>query len=149
MSIKEKINSDYIVAMKGREEGTIRVLKMLKAAVLNEEINHHNKKNLQDMEMTALLSRMVKKSRESAEEYRKYEKEDQAAAEEAEIEILSRYLPDQMSDADLENGIKEIISEAGAGSMKDMGPIMKIVKERFTGKADLGKASGLVKKNLS
>ena len=92
---------------------------------------------------------MVKQRRESADIYRKNGREDRAVAEEAEIEVIERFLPAQMGDAEAEAAIRAIIAETGASSMKDMGRVMALVKERLGGSIELARASGLAKAALS
>jgi uncharacterized protein YqeY len=92
---------------------------------------------------------MVKQRRESADIYRKNGREDRASAEEAEIGVIERFLPAQMSDAEAEAAIRAIVSEAGASSMKDMGRVMALVKERLGASIEPARASGLVKAALS
>jgi uncharacterized protein YqeY len=92
---------------------------------------------------------MVKQRRESADIYRKNAREDRAQVEEAEIAVIERFLPAQMSDADAEAAIRAIVAETGASSMKDMGRVMALVKERLGASIEPARASGLVKAALS
>jgi hypothetical protein len=102
-----------------------------------------------DALVTDVLQKMVKQRRESAELYRKGGREDRAAAEEAEIAEIERFLPQQLSDVEAEAKIREIIAETGASSMKDMGRVMALVKERLGASIEPARASGLVKAALS
>jgi len=92
---------------------------------------------------------MVKQRRESADIYRTNGREDRAAVEEAEIAVIERFLPAQLSDAEAETKIREIVAETGASSMKDMGRVMALVKERLGGAIEPARASSLVKAALS
>jgi uncharacterized protein YqeY len=92
---------------------------------------------------------MIKQRRESAEVYRKGNREDRAAVEEAEITVIERFLPQQLSDAEAETRIREIIAETGASSMKDMGRVMALVKERLGTSIEPTRASALVKSALT
>src|SRR6476659_8174149 len=99
--------------------------------------------------VTGVLQKMVKQRRESADIYRKNGREDRAAVEEAEIAVIERFLPQQLGDAEAEAKIREIVAETGASSMKDMGRVMVLVKERLGGSIEPARASGLVKAALS
>jgi uncharacterized protein YqeY len=96
-----------------------------------------------------VLQKMVKKRRESADIYRRNNREDRAAVEEAEIAVIERFLPQQLSEAEAAAKIREIITETGASSMKDMGRVMALVKERLGASIEPARASGLVKAALS
>jgi hypothetical protein len=102
-----------------------------------------------DVLVAEVLQKMVKQRRESADIYRKNGREDRAAAEEAEIAVIECFLPQQLSEADAEAKIREIITETGASSMKDMGRVMALVKERFGASIEPARASGMVKAALS
>ena len=102
-----------------------------------------------DALVTGVLQKMVKQRRESADIYRKNGREDRAAVEEREIAVIERFLPAQMSDAEAEAKIREIVAETGASSMKDMGRVMALVKERLGASIEPARASGLVKAALS
>jgi len=96
-----------------------------------------------------VLQKMVKQRRESADIYRKNGREDRAAVEEAEIAVIERFLPKQLGDAEADAQIRAIVSETGASSMKDMGRVMALVKERLGGSIDPARASALVKAALA
>ena len=102
-----------------------------------------------DALVTEVLQKMVKQRRESADIYRKNGREDRAGAEEAEIAVIERFLPQQLSDTDAEARIRAIVAETGATSMKDMGRVMALVKERLGASIEPARASGLVKATLS
>jgi uncharacterized protein YqeY len=99
--------------------------------------------------VTEVLQKMIKQRRESVELYRKGNREELAAAEEAEIAVIERFLPRQLTDEEARAAIAAIVAETGAGSMKDMGKVMALVKERFGASIEPARASGLVKSALS
>ena len=101
------------------------------------------------MLVTEVLQKMVKQRRESADIYRKNGREDRAATEESEIGVIERFLPQQLSDADADAQIRAIVAEVGASSMKDMGRVMAVVKERLGGSIEPARASALVKSALA
>jgi len=96
-----------------------------------------------------VIEKMIKQRRESIAQYEKAARKDLADVEKAEIEVLSGYMPAQMSDADVEKLVQSTISETGASGVKDMGKVMAALKGKLAGKADMGKVSGLVKSKLS
>jgi uncharacterized protein YqeY len=102
-----------------------------------------------DALVTEVLQKMIKQRRESAEIYRKGSREDRAATEEAEITVIERFLPSQLSDDEAQARIRSIIAETGASSMKDMGRVMALVKERLGPSIEAARASALVKAALS
>ncbi len=102
-----------------------------------------------DALVTEVLQKMIKQRRESAEIYRKGNREDRAAVEEAEIAVIERFLPAQMSDDEAQAAIRAIIAETGASSMKDMGRVMALVKERLGTSIEPARASALVKSTLA
>jgi uncharacterized protein YqeY len=149
--IREDIKAATITAMKGGDKETTQTLRLVQAAIKNRDIEARTGGAPQDDDalVTEVLQKMVKQRRESAEIYRKNGREDRAAAEEAEITMIERFLPAQMSDAEAEAAIRGIIAETGASSMKDMGRVMALVKERLGGSIEPARASGLVKAALS
>jgi uncharacterized protein YqeY len=149
--IREDIKAATITAMKGGDKETTATLRLVQAAIKNRDIEARTGSAPRDDDalVTEVLQKMVKQRRESADIYRKNGREDRAAAEEAEIAVIERFLPAQMSDAEAEAAIRGIIAETGASSMKDMGRVMALVKERLGGSIEPARASGLVKAALS
>jgi uncharacterized protein len=149
--IREDIKTATIAAMKGGDKETTATLRLVQAAIKNRDIEARTGGAPKDDDtlVTEVLQKMVKQRRESADIYRKNGREDRAATEEAEITVIERFLPAQMSDAEAEAAIREIVAEAGASSMKDMGRVMALVKERLGGAIEPARASALVKAALS
>ncbi|HLO20755.1 MAG TPA: GatB/YqeY domain-containing protein [Sphingomicrobium sp.] len=149
--IRDDIKAATIAAMKGGDKETTATLRLASAAIKNRDIEARTGGAPKDDDalVTEVLQKMVKQRRESAEVYRKGGREDRAAAEEAEITVIERFLPKQLGDADAEAEIRAIIAEAGASSMKDMGRVMALVKERLGATIEPARASGLVKAALS
>ena len=148
--IRDDIKAATIAAMKGGDRETTRTLRLLSAAIKNRDIEARTGGAPKDDDALVIevLQKMVKQRRESAELYRKGGREDRAAAEETEITVIERFLPAQISDEDAQAKIREIIAETGASSMKDMGRVMALVKERLGGAIEPARASGLVKAAL-
>jgi hypothetical protein len=149
--IRTDINAAKIAAMKGGDRETVGTLRLVQATILNRDIEARTGGAPKDDDtlVTEVLQKMVKQRRESADIYRKNGREDRAGAEEAEITVIERFLPQQLSEAEAEAKIREIIAETGASSMKDMGRVMALVKERLGGSIEPARASGLVKAALN
>ena len=149
--IRDDINAAKIAAMKGGEKDVVGTLRLMQAAILNRDIEARTGPAVKDDDalVTEVLQKMVKQRRESADLYRKGGREDRAAAEEGEIAVIERFLPRQLGDAEAEAKIREIIAEVGASSMKDMGRVMALVKERLGPSIEPARASALVKAALS
>ena len=148
MTLQEKIQTHLADAMKSKDQLRLSVLRMMKTAVKNKEID--KMKPLDDGEAIAVLNTLVKQRKDSAEQFRAGGREEMAQKEEAEIKIIEEYLPAAASEDDIRNAIGEAIQETGANSMKDMGKVMKAAMARLAGKtADGSRVSQLVKEKLS
>jgi uncharacterized protein len=149
--IRDDIKAATITAMKGGDKETTGTLRLVSAAIKNREIEARTGGAPKDDDalVTEVLQKMIKQRRESADLYRKGNREDRAAAEEAEIGVIERFLPKQLSDDEARSQINAIVAETGASSMKDMGRVMALVKERLGTSIDPARASGLVKAALS
>ena len=149
--IRDDIKAATIAAMKGGDKETTGTLRLVSAAIKNRDIEARTGGAPKDDDtlVTEVLQKMVKQRRESADIYRKNGRDDRAQVEEAEIAVIERFLPAQMSDTEAETAIKAIVAETGASSMKDMGRVMALVKERLGASIEPARASGLVKSALS
>jgi uncharacterized protein len=149
--IRDDIKAATITAMKGGDRETTATLRMVSAAIKNRDIEARTGGAPKDDDalVTEVLQKMIKQRRESAEVYRRGNREDRAAAEEAEVAVIERFLPAQLSEEEAQAKIREIIAETGASSMKDMGRVMALVKERLGTSIEPARASGLVKAALS
>jgi uncharacterized protein YqeY len=149
--IRDDIKAATIAAMKGGDKDATGTLRLIQAAIKNRdiELRTSDKAPDDDVLVTEVLQKMVKQRRESAEIYRANGRADRAATEEAEIAVIERFLPQQLSDAEAGVAVRGIIAETGASSMKDMGRVMALVKERLGGAIEPARASALVKSALS
>ncbi len=147
--LKTRLNADMIAAMKDREGGKIRlsVIRMVKSAMKNLEISE--KRELTDEDVLSLLMKEVKQRRDSIEEFRKGNREDLVEASEKELSILQDYLPEPLSESELEEIVKVTISETGAESKKDMGKVMGLLTSRTKGRADGKLLNQIVQRFLS
>ena len=149
--LRETINNAMKDAMKARDERRVGTLRMMNAAIKNADIaaRGEGKEPLNEAELMSLFQKMIKQRQESAELYDKGARPELAGAERAEIEIITAYLPQQMSDVEAGAAISTLLQEINAETMKDMGRAMAALRERFAGKMDFGKASGKIKELLS
>lgn len=143
----EKINEDLKNAMKSKDTFKLSVLRMLKSALQLEQIS--KKHELDDNEIASVLKKQVKVRKDSLEEYKKYNKEDEVEKLEKEISVLSVYLPEELSEKEIEKIVLSAIDEIKPTSMKDMGLVMKKVGELLVGKnADMSLVSKFVKEKI-
>ncbi|MEA3025838.1 MAG: uncharacterized protein QOF91_1123 [Alphaproteobacteria bacterium] len=149
--LRENINNAMKDAMKARDERRVATLRMMNAAIKNADIEARGqgKEPLNEADLMSLFQKMIKQRQESAELYDKGARPELAAAERSEIEIITAYLPQQMSDVEAGAAISHLLQEINAETMKDMGRAMAALKERFAGKMDFGKASGKIKELLN
>ena len=148
MSLKQQIVSDLTSSMKAQDAARTSTLRMVKAAVMNREIEKGNE--LDDEEMMKLLRSLVKQRHDSVEQYEKGGRQDLADKEKTEIDVIEAYLPQAASREEIEQAVNAALAETGATSMKDMGRVMKAAQTALTGKnADGRTVSELVKAKLS
>src|SRR3954462_1499246 len=149
--IRDDIKTATIAAMKGGDKETTQTLRLVSAAIKNRDIEARTGTAPKDdnVLVTEVLQKMVKQRRESADIYRTNGRDDRAVVEETEIAVIERFLPAQLGDAEAEAKIRDIVAETGASSMKDMGRVMALVKERLGGAIEPARASALVKGALS
>ena len=149
--IRDDIKAATIAAMKGGDKETTGTLRLVSAAIKNRDIELRTSSAEPDDDalVTEVLQKMIKQRRESIELYRKGNREELAAAEEAEIAVIERFLPKQLSDEEASAAIQAIIVETGASSMKDMGRVMAEVKARHASEIEPARASAMVKAALA
>ncbi|MCL5794780.1 MAG: GatB/YqeY domain-containing protein [Patescibacteria group bacterium] len=146
MTLLEQIETDYLLALKGKNEPVVSVLRMLKSAMKNKEIALGKK--LDDTLISELVAKEVKSRQDSINEYKKGNRQDLVEKEQSEIEILKKYLPEQLSPNEVEKIIEETIKKVGANSPQDMGKVMAVLMPQLKGKADGSLVSSLVKSKL-
>ena len=149
MSIKEQLKKDLTEAIRGRDEITSGTIRMVLTAITNEEVAGKEARVLSDEEVITVLSREGKKRREAAEAFENAGRADKSALEKSEGEVIAKYLPAQLSEADIAAIIAEVIASTGAQGPGDMGKVMGAVKPKIAGKADGGLVSALVKAALN
>lgn len=148
--IRDDIKAALIAAMKSGDRTSTGTIRLIQSAIKNRDIEARTSSATQDDDqlVTEVLQKMIKQRRESVELYSKGGRDELAAAEEAEIAVIERFLPAQMSDDEARAAVHAIIAETGASSMKDMGRVMALVKERHASSIEPARASGLVRAAL-
>ena len=146
MTLEEKINQDLKAAMKAKDQVALRGIRAIKSAILLAKTDGSGQ-GLDEGKEIKLLQKLVKQRKDSLDIYEKQNREDLAQTEREEIDVIEKYLPEQMDPAALEEVIKTIIAQTGASSMKDMGKVMGMASKQLAGKAD-GKTISQVVKQL-
>jgi len=142
----DKINADIITAMKAKDEASLSALRMLKSAIKYKEVDL--KREVKDEEVIEVLSKQAKQRKESIEGFEKGGRADMAAKEKVELALIEKFLPAGLSDDELAKLVEETIKSVGAAGSKDMGKVMGALTPKIKGRADMGKASSLVKSKL-
>ena len=145
--LKAQIIDDMKAAMKGGEKVRLGVIRLITAAIKQREVDERIE--LDDEQVLIVLDKMVKQRRDSIQQYTDAGREDLAAIEQAEVEIIQAYLPAALSEDEIVAIVEAAIAQTGASSMADMGKVMGIVKPQVQGRGDMGAVSGIVKQKLS
>jgi len=148
MSLESKLMPDLKSAMKAKDQAALRGIRAIKAELLKFKTSGTGEELTADAEIK-ILQRLIKQRQDSLSIYEEQGREDLAVVEREEIAVITNYLPAQMSQAELESKVKEIITQTGASSMKDMGKVMGMASKAFAGKADGKSISAMVKQLLS
>ena len=149
--LRDDINKALTDAMKAKDERKVSTLRMVNSSLKNADIEARGagKPALGDAEVLPLLQKMIKQRQESVELYKKGNRADLVKQEEEEIAVISGYLPKQMSDAEMGAAIDAAIKETGAAGMKDMGKVIGVLRGKYAGQMDMGRASAMVKAQLA
>ena len=147
--LRDEINNALKDAMKAGDKRRVSTLRLVNAAILQRETSAAERLTLTDAEILDVMGKMIKQRQELLDIYEKAGRTDLAAQEREEIEIISAYLPKQLSNLEAAEAISALIKELEAATLKDMGRTMAALKDRFAGRMDFGKASALVKKLLA
>ncbi|MDZ4728865.1 MAG: GatB/YqeY domain-containing protein [Xanthomonadales bacterium] len=146
MSLKNQIQEDVKTAMRAREKERLMVLRLITAAIKQREVDERIE--LDDEQVLLVLDKMVKQRRESLEQYEKAAREDLAAQERFELELIQAFLPEPLSETELNDLIRSVIAESGASSIRDMGKVMNALRPSVQGRADMKLVSQAVKNQL-
>ena len=151
MSIREEITNQLKDAMINKNTNLVNTLRLIKASIKDKDIiaKGNGKGDVTDQEIILVLQTMIKQRKASIDMYSSGNREDLVTKEESEIEIISNFLPEQLSSQEIETVINELIISSGTSSIKNIGNVIKLVKEKYEGRIELGVASKLIKEKLS
>ena len=147
MSLKARISEDMVAAMRAKDAPRLSAIRMLVAAIKQKEKD--DRLELSEADVLTIVERELKKRRDSISQFQAGGRQDLVDAEAFEVQVLERYLPEQLSDSELGDMIEAAIGETSAQGAKDMGKVMGVLKARVAGRADMGKVSALVKARLT
>jgi len=147
MPLRDQLNEDIKSAMKSREAERLAALRLMLAAVKQREVDERI--TLDDAGVVSVVEKMIKQRKDSIAQYEKAARQDLADKEKFEITVIEAYLPQQLSQAEIDAIVAEAIASTGAKGAADMGKVMGVVKPKLAGRADMGKVSGLVKAKLA
>ncbi len=147
MSLKTQLTEDMKTAMRAKDQVSLSTIRLINAAIKQFEVDERTEAD--DAKVISILTKMVKQRKDSAKIYTEAGRQDLADKENAEIEILNRYLPQMMSAEEIKTVVEATIAETGASGMADMGKVMGVLKTRLTGKADMGEVNKVLKAALT
>ncbi len=147
MSLKDQLTTDMKAAMKSGDKERLKVIRLILADIKRVEVD--TRQELDDAALLSVLEKAVKQRRDSVEQFTKGGRDDLATKEKAEIDVLESYLPEQLSEAEIDALVDEVIAATGAESIRDMGKVMGAIKAKAAGKADMGVVGGRVKARLN
>lgn len=145
--LKQRINDEVKSSMRSQDRERLAVLRMIMAAIKQKEVDERIE--LDDGQVLTVLDKMAKQHRDSIDQFSKAGREDLVAKENNELQVVLEFMPAQLTETELDQMIREAITETGAAGMKDMGKVMGVLKANVQGKADMGKVSSMVKQKLS
>lgn len=147
MTLRDRITEDMKQAMRSKESARLSAIRLLLAAIKQREVDERI--SLDDAQIVSVVDKMIKQRRESIAQYEKAGRQDLVDVEAFELQVLQAYLPQPLSEAEVEAIVAQGIAEAGASAMADMGKVMNLVRPKLAGRADMGKVSALVKARLA
>lgn len=145
-SLKDRITEDMKNAMRAKDSERLGTIRMITSAIKQREVDERI--TLDDTQVLAVIEKMIKTRKESIAQFQSGGRDDLVAKEQKEVDLLQAYLPEQLSEADLDKLIADAIAQTGAASIKDMGKVMALVKQQAQGRADMGAVSGKIKAKL-
>ncbi len=147
MSLKARITADMKSAMKAGEKDRLKTVRLILADIQRSEVD--SRQELDDIAVLAVIEKAVKQRRDSIEQFLQGGRKDLSAIEEAELEIIQTYLPEQLSEDELATLVDDVIAATGAENIRDMGKVMGAIKSKAAGKADMGTVGAMVKTRLA
>ncbi|WP_299876528.1 GatB/YqeY domain-containing protein [uncultured Cocleimonas sp.] len=145
--LKQRLSDDMKTAMRAKEKDLLLTVRTILAAIKQQEVD--TREDLNDTDVLAILDKLSKQRRESISQFKDAGRDDLVAQEEMELGFIQRYLPEPLSDDEVQSLVTDAIASSGAESMKDMGKVMAILKPQMQGRADMGKISGIIKSALA
>jgi uncharacterized protein YqeY len=146
-TLKIRIQDDVKDAMRSKDKDRLGTLRLITAAIKQKEVDERIE--MDDAAVIAVLEKMVKQRKDSISQYGQAGRDDLVAKEQTELDLIQTYLPEQLSDAEIETVVNKAIADTGASDMKDMGKVMAAVKPQVQGKADMGLVSKIIKTKLA
>jgi len=147
MSLKDDIMAEMKAAMKAKDQSRLTTIRMLQAAIQRKEVDERIE--LDDAQVTAVAEKLIKQSRDALTQYEKAGRQELVDKEKADIDIWQSFLPEQLSEAEIDKLVAEAIGETGASTIKDMGKVMGLLKPKLAGRADMGQVSAKIKAGLT
>lgn len=147
MSLKVRITEDMKAAMRARDARRLNAIRLLLAAIKQREVDE--RREMGDVDVTAVIDKMIKQRRDSIEQYQKGGRQDLVDIEQFELSVLQGYMPQALTDAEIAAAVVAAVHESGATAIADMGKVMAVLKPQLAGRADMGRVSALVKARLS
>ncbi len=147
MTLKARISEDMKSAMRAKDTVRLGAVRLLLAAIKQKEIDERSEPD--DAAITGIVEKLIKQRKDSISQFQAAGRDDLVAAEQAELAVLQVYLPEQLSNAEIEAVVTAAIAESGATSARDMGKVMALLKPRLAGRADMGQVSSLIKAHLA
>ena len=147
MSLKTQLTEDMKTAMRAKDQVSLSTIRLINAAIKQFEVDERTEAD--DAKVISILTKMVKQRKDSAKIYTEASRQDLADKENAEIEILNRYLPQMLSAEEIKTAVEAAVAETGASGMADMGKVMGVLKTRLAGKADMGEVNKVLKAALT
>jgi len=145
--LKQLITNDMKLAMKAKDKSALKAIRMILGAIKQKEID--DRIELDDAQVLVVIQKMVKQRKDSISQFADAGRTDLVEVEESELSIINNYMPEQLSDDEVDAAVTKVIADSGADSMKDIGKLMGILKGQLDGKADMGAVSQLIKAKLS
>ena len=152
MSLKARVTDDMKTAMRAKDTARLGTIRLLLAAIKQREVDERIELDdaaLGDPIIGSIVEKLIKQRKDSISQFQAAARDDLVAAEQAELVVLQAYLPEQLSDAEVEAAVVAAIAESGAASAKDLGKVMGLLKPRLAGRADMGQVSALIKARLA
>ncbi|MDC6486698.1 GatB/YqeY domain-containing protein [Methylophilaceae bacterium] len=147
MSIKQTISEDMKTFMRAKDTARLGAVRLLQASIKQKEID--DRVELADDQVLSVIQKMLKQRKDSIEAYQKADRQDLIDQEQLEIDVLSKYMPEPLTDDEVSKIIDEVISEVNATDMKDMGKVVGVLKSKISGRADMGQVSKIVREKLT